>query len=241
MNNQINDDALMDDKLIDHRFLNYLNYTSNFEQAEKDSIASKIKTKNIIIGVLSACLCSSTIALAVMMPLKQKVPVIIQVDNLKGTTSVLTNTDVEKLNTHKEEAIDKHNLADYVITREGYDWNYGEASYNHVMLMTAQSIAKDYQFQYSDENPKALHLKYGNNTRVVIKNPSVSFYENSAMVKFTREVITSNAPPVITQEMATIAYQYITADMTDNDRLINPLGFQVNAYRVDKDLTAGAN
>ncbi len=232
------DKKIINDELIDARFLNYLNYTSNFEQAEKDSIASKIKTKNLTIGVLAVCLCASTVALAVMMPLKQKVPVIIQVDNLKGTTSVLSNTNVEKLNVSKEEAVDKNNLANYVITREGYDWNYGEASYNKTMLMTNQIIAKDYTVLYSDENPKSLPQKYQNHTRVVIKNPSVSFYDNSAMVKFTREIITSSAPPVITQEMATIAYEYVTADMDDNDRLINPLGFQVNSYRVDKDLTA---
>jgi len=224
---------------MDERLGKYLDYTKTFEQSEKDSINSKIKTKNITIAILGISCIALSISIAIMSPLKQKIPVIIRVDNLKGTTNILTNTDVESLNTDKNEAIDKNNLANYVINREGYDWNYGESIYNKTVLMTAPNIIKEYQMQFSDDNPNALDKKYSNHTRVVIENPSVSFYSDSAMVRFTRKIITSNEI-IKTNEMATIAYKYLTADMSDEDRLVNPLGFQVVSYRVDKDLTNNA-
>lgn len=223
---------------MDERLSKYLDYTKTFEQSEKDSINSKLQTKNITIAVLGVCCVSLSVAIAIMSPLKQKEAVIIRVDNLKGTTSVLTNTDVETLNVDKNEAIDKNNLANYVITREGYDWNYGESIYNKIVLMTSPQIIKEYQMQFSDDNPNALDKKYGNHTRVIIENPSVSFYSDSALVRFTRKIITGNEI-IKTNEMATIAYKYLSADMKDEDRLVNPLGFQVISYRVDKDLTNG--
>lgn len=220
-------------------FKDYANFTSTFEQSERDSISSKIKTKNITIGILSISCLSLSFALAVLMPLKQKVPVIIAIDNLKGTVNTLTNTNVERLNIDKNEAIDKANLANYVINREGYDWNYGEAAFNKTVLMTSKDISKEYQILFADDNPISLVKKYSNNVRVVIENPSVSFYDNSAMVRFTRKITNSNQT-IKTQEMAVIAYKYVTADMSDTDRLINPLGFQVTSYRVDKDITNGS-
>jgi type IV secretion system protein VirB8 len=224
---------------MDERLAKYLDYSKTFEQTEKDSINSKLKTKNITIGILGVTCVSLAIAITVMSPLKQKEAVIIRVDNLKGTTSILTNTDVETLNIDKNEVIDKNNLANYVINREGYDWNYGETIYNKTMLMTSPQIVKEYQMQFHEDNPNALDKKYGNHTRVVIENPSVSFYTDSALVRFTKKIITGSQIAT-TNEMATIAYKYVTTDMSDEDRLVNPLGFQVISYRVDKDLTSGS-
>jgi type IV secretion system protein VirB8 len=33
--------------------------------------------------------------------------------------------------------------------------------------------------------------------------------------------------------MATVAYDYVSAPLSDADRLINPLGFSVRDYRID--------
>lgn len=221
---------------MDDRLAKYLDYTKTFEQTEKDSIASKSRIKNITIGILGTCCIFQCLGIAYLAPKKEKIPVIIRVDNLKGTTNVLTNTDVETLNVDKNEAIDKNNLANYVINREGYDWNYGEAIYNKTVLMTSPDIVKEYQMQFSDDNHDALDKKYANHTRVVIENPSVSFYGDSAMVRFTRKIIRGNEI-TRTNEMATISYKYLTANMSDEDRLVNPLGFQVISYRSDKDIT----
>jgi type IV secretion system protein VirB8 len=222
---------------MDIKLQQIINAGATFEQEAKDSIASKLKTKNIVIGILGFCLIASCAAIAVMMPLKEKIPVVIRVNTTTGETAIITNTDVSTFNTDKNEAIDKSNLANYVINRESYDWNYQESMYSKTLLMTDKEIIKDYQQNFSDDNPNAIDKKYQNFTRVIIENPSVSFYENSAMVRYTRKIITNNQIVSANQEMATIAYEYATADMQDADRIINPLGFQVKSYRIDKDLT----
>jgi len=226
--------------MIDERLSEYLKYTKTFEQTEIDIRQKEARLKNIIIGVVSTIAVVQAIAIIIMVPLKEKVPVIFKVDKATGSTQQVALADVEQFNISKDEALDKANLANYVISRESYDYNYIQSLYSKTLLMSDENVAKDYTNLYAESNSNNLYDKYSKTTKVTIKINNVSFYKDSATVRFTRDIITNNNLPIITQEMATISYAYITGKMTDEDRLVNPLGFQIKSYRLDKDLTAPA-
>jgi type IV secretion system protein VirB8 len=223
--------------MIDERLKDYVTYTKNFEQIEQDIIKDKIKLLKTIIAVVAFIAIAEAIAITIMMPLKEKVPVIFKVDKATGSTQQVALADVEQFNINKDEALDKSNLANYVIAHESYDYNYIQSLYSKTLLMSAENVARDYTSLYAETNPNNLYDKYNKSTTVTIDINNISFYKDATAVRFTRKVVTNNNPPLITNEIATIAYKYVSASMSDEDRLINPLGFQVISYRLDKDLS----
>jgi len=222
--------------MIDERLAEYIKYTKTFEQNDQDLIKRKFKLLYIVIGAVSVIAVSQSIALAIMTPLKKEIPVIFRVDNAKGTIQQVALANVEQFNIDKNEALDKANAAKYLINRESYDYYNLQLNYDTTLLMSADDIAKDYINLYSSSNKNNLYDKYGKETRVSIDIKNVSFYEKSAIVRFNRTIKTNNNIIASTQEMATIAYKYVSGQMTDSDRLLNPLGYRVVGYRIDKDI-----
>jgi len=222
--------------MINERLAEYIKYTKTFEQNDQDLIKRKFKLLYIVIGAVSVIAVSQSIALAIMTPLKKEIPVIFRVDNAKGTIQQVALANVEQFNIDKNEALDKANAAKYLINRESYDYYNLQLNYDTTLLMSADDIAKDYINLYSSSNKNNLYDKYGKETRVSIDIKNVSFYEKSAIVRFNRTIKTNNNIIASTQEMATIAYKYVSGQMTDSDRLLNPLGYRVVGYRIDKDI-----
>ncbi len=71
-----------------------------------------------------------------------------------------------------------------------------------------------------------------------MKVNAIAFVGNMAQVRFEKAVIPlnkSDMQPAPQRYIATIAYVYKIAGKEEKDRLINPLGFQITSYRVDKD------
>jgi type IV secretion system protein VirB8 len=230
--------------MIDDRLKQYLEFTKTFEKNELDMVENKVKLRNVLIGVVSAVAFAQAIAMVVMLPLKEKVPVVFRVDRSTGAIEHVSFLDVDKFNnTQKDEVLDKANLANYVLNRENYDYNYIQALYDKTLLMGNASVNQEYVKLYDKNDKNSLYSKYGNNVKVKINITNISFYKTSATVRFTRTIIggSGGGSNIVTQEMATIAYQYVNATMKDEDRLINPLGFQIQSYRLDKDLTATSN
>lgn len=97
------------------------------------------------------------------------------------------------------------------------------------------------QAQFSQiykDNPQAPHKILRDTAKVVVRVNAIAFVGNMAQVRFEKAVIPlnkSDMQPEPQRYIATIAYEYKNAGMKDEDRLINPLGFQVTSYRVDKE------
>ena len=70
-----------------------------------------------------------------------------------------------------------------------------------------------------------------------MKIVSVAFFGDTASVRFTKEKTNASgensdrAP--IQRKIATIAYQFKSGYMSDQQRLINPLGFKVASFSVN--------
>lgn len=185
--------------------------------------------------VMTALVVLSIAAIAFMMPLKESIPYLVRVDNVTGVPDIVTRMD-EKTVTF-DETMDKYWLARYVTARESYDWNIIQNDYDTVGLLSAPNVASQYQKLF--EGDDALDKKFGNRTKVVVKIVSaVPNGQGIGTVRFIKE--TSNvddatgSSTVITKWVATIGYEYKSVSLLrESSRFINPMGFQVNTYRVD--------
>lgn len=168
-------------------------------------------------------------------PLKTVQPFVIRVDNNTGATDIVTT--MKKQEKSYGEVMDKFWLAQYVRYREGYDWQTVQDTFDATNLLSSQQEQAQFSKIYKD-NPQAPHKVLRDTAKVVVKVNAIAFVGNMAQVRFDKIVVPlnkSDVQPAPQRYIATIAYEYKNAGMQDEDRLINPLGFQVTSYRVDRE------
>jgi len=178
----------------------------------------------------------SWLAIALMMPLKEKELAVVRVNAVTGQTDIVTTLKEEEI-TH-DEAMDKSWLAQYVLARESYDWNTLQRDYDTVGLLSSQTVGKEYASLFDGDN--AIDKKYG--ASVVVRTKVISAIptgEGTGTVRFVQTIkrVGEIGEGVSKSWVATIAYEYNPkAAMTEDKRLINPWGFQVISYRTDPEV-----
>jgi type IV secretion system protein VirB8 len=185
-----------------------------------------------------------------MLPLKQKVPYLVMADAYTGTSTVarLVN-DATHARITTSEAINRSNVAHFVLARESYDLsllNLGD--WTTVQTMSSPGVSAAYTQLYSSTNSNGLYKKYGKDTAIRIKLLSIvltgggpGMPPKGATVRFQRNLYdkrTGGTQP-LDNKIATMSFTYKTnLDMDDQSRIQNPLGFWVTEYRVDDDYSS---
>ena len=193
-----------------------------------------------LIGVIALILTGiEGLALVFLTPLKTVEPYVLQVDNKSGITTVLKPLRENQENVlTEEEAVTKSFIVKYVIARETYDPQDLNRNYDLVRLMSSVDEAGKFNESVANGNPQSPVERYKTNTARTVKISSVSFLDQkkkTAQVRFMTTEVTRNE----TKEdywVAILTFRYINAPMDENDRLNNPLGFQVISYRVDQEI-----
>ncbi len=189
-----------------------------------------------------------------MLPLKEKVPYVIMADAYTGTSTVARLTgDFTNRQITTSEAINKSNVAHYIMARESYDSS--PAAYQNgwitSIVMSSPKVAGAYKNQIlSTTNPDSPSKLYGKDSSLQINILSISLHGDgvgqtpkSATVRFQRSVYdkTSGSTKPLDSKIATLEFTYMPdLRMDDQYRIQNPLGFQVTDYRVDNDYESPA-
>lgn len=204
--------------------------SSRMEDFEKSKqIAWKVAAAGAGIGILGV------VAVIILLPLKTTEHWLVRVDNNTGAVDSVKSLDQGV--TGLPEAVDRSALARYVIDRETYDWETIQGLYNATLLRSNKSVQKEIKLFWDRPDSPLKTMK--NYQRIVIQNPSVSFIgDHMAQVRFEKFILNTSGELAAQQGesskwIATIAYTYANAPMTDAERLVNPLGFQVVSYRID--------
>lgn len=177
-------------------------------------------------------------ALAALTPLKRVDMKLLRVDNATGAVDVITEMATAK--TTYPETVNKYFVQQYVRFREGYSRELAEEYYTAVGLMSAQAEGRRYFEYFNPKNPQSpLHV-YGTTTRVRVAVKSVSFIKpNVALVRYMKTIEQPGGKNNVTHWAATVVFRYSGAKLSESDRSVNPLGFQVDEYRNDPDAAIG--
>lgn len=191
-----------------------------------------------------------------LVPLKEKVPYLVMADPYTGTSTVsrLSN-DFQNDTITKNEAINKSNVARFVIARESYDWDLiSRQDWNIVNAMGSGDVLAEYRKLFEPTNPHNPDAIYGRKMSVRIKIKTISLKSLptgkdgqvllSADVRFDRIVVDKQAARIANTEsyIAYLAYEYKpNLAMQEQYRVENPLGFRVTSYRVDPEGGGGSS
>lgn len=216
-----------------------IDYVSMLVRSERR--AWRVAIASLVLGLAGIA------AVFVQGPLRRVVEIPIVVDRVTGEATIQQRLSVEAI--PPMEALDKHNLATFVRAREGYSWMFLQRDFDQVARMAVPAVFEDYNRQF--EGDAALQKKLAaaedwriNVIAVRLAASGRSGNRGEATVTYDKVVrlMERNVPEVTTRHVASIVFQYQPKVLAkERDRLENPFGFVVTAYRSDPEINTTAS
>ena len=214
-------------------------YFTEARRWDQDRLASALQSRRLAwaaAGVAAALAISATAAVTFLTPLKTSEPFVIRVDRTTGSVDVVRGLSAEDGPVHYDEAVSKYFLGQYVRQREGYLDPAAEDAFRLVSILSAPAEQRRWADLFRGSNPDSPQNLYGRDGEAVISIRAIGFINDGvANVRFHRTVRQAQQT-VESDWIATIAFTYTRAPMSEPDRLRNPLGFQVTSYRADPEV-----
>jgi len=163
-------------------------------------------------------------------------PFVIEVEEKTGITNVIRPLQKEKF--AFDETLRRYFIYQYVTKREEYDissFNYNYFTF--VRLLSDANVYAAFRREVNATNPNS-PVRLGSSQRT-IKVKSISFPPPVAgqpgfvsQIRFKAEDNVSG----VKNKVVTMNFDYFDLSLTQEDRAVNPLGFQVTGYRADDEI-----
>ena len=204
----------------------------------KDRYQSLLLQRRLLI-VISLLSLSVALAMAIagvlITPLKSIEPFVIQVDAKSGITQTVDPLTVKEIT--GSESVNNFFLVAYIRARESYNIHDIGRNIQTVRVMSEpEQIYGRFTREASPNNPQSNAARMGTVGVRSVKFKSIS-YTKSDFVQARLLIEETSANGIVTQfhRIASIKFEYVKLDLTNEERYINPLGFRVTDYRIDED------
>jgi len=186
-----------------------------------------------------------------MLPLKEKVPFLVMADAYTGTATVARLTgSFEGQAITASDAINRSNVAQYVMARESYDFAVmGLRDWQLVHVMSSRPVSDAIRARYANNNPQSPITLYGKDRAIRIKILSITPLEaqpnggfRGASVRIQRSIYdkVKASTHYLDNQLVTLRFRYDNnLALNEQERILNPLGMEVFEYRVDNDYARG--
>ncbi len=214
----------------------YLEEARGLERDYLDELVRSRRSAWRAAVVAGALLALALVALLALQPLKRVEGFVLRVDNATGAVDLVTT--LRDGQTSYGEVVDRYFLNKYVLNREGYDYETVQTAYDTTVLLSRPDVQREFQALY--DGPNARDKVLSNRVRFIVKVRSITPAKDTAVVRFVRIRRSGDGSDDVEENLvATIGFEYVAAPMREEDRLVNPLGFQVTSYRVDPETVGG--
>ena len=217
----------------DENLADYYNEAESWSADRMQASESSRRIAWIVASVAAGIAALEAIALMLLMPLKTVVPYTLLVDRQTGYVQALK--PLERDIVAPDQALVRSFLAQYVIAREGFDADSLKTTYRKVALWSAGEARSRYISGMQASNPTSPLATLPRRAQVIVEIRSISSLNaDTSLVRFSTVRSDPGGQPGPAQTWAAvIKYRFSGDAMTEADRLLNPLGFQVVRYRRD--------
>ena len=201
--------------------------------------------RNILAVVTVLSLIASLMAVFAVQrlaPLKTVEPFVIQIDERSGVTQVVETGTTQTLQAN--EAVDNFFLWRYVRARENYDRAGLPFNWETVRVLSDPKVFDLYRNLMSGQNPDGPVSRLADVGMRTVTNANITHLEGAntknqyARVDFTVEESRRGTVQAKFRASARIEYRYYTKlELSQVDRLQNPLGFLVLSYQLEEERT----
>ncbi|WP_208436168.1 virB8 family protein [Bartonella phoceensis] len=185
----------------------------------------------VLFGLMTIAL---ALAVAALTPLKTVEPFVIRVDNSTGIVDTISA--LKESPNNYDEAITRYFASKYVRAREGFQAPEAQNNFRLISLLSSPEEQNRFAKWYAGNNPESPQNIY-QNMIVTVTIKSISFLsKNLIQVRYYKTVRERNGKETISHWVSILNFSYVNARISTEDRLINPLGFQVSEYRSDPEV-----
>jgi len=227
-------DDVSSNGMLDERKSYYAQAQSWASDREAISASSLRVTRIIAICAAVVAVLEAFVLIAIL-PLKTVVPYTIMVDRHTGFAQPLDMGAMPDI--RPESALTQSLLAQYVVARETFDIHNLQTQYRKVALWSDEAAKRDYLSVMPASSPDSPINRYPRTTIVQTGIESVTpTGTNTALVRFyTERRDRGQTTGARAYWVALLRFRFSKQPLALEDRLINPLGFQVVHYRRDQE------
>lgn len=215
---------------------NFVEVTRNWYEERSDRIIVQRNILLVLSSLLILLVVISIAAVTFVINSREFSPFVIQIDDSTGVATIVNPISSEILNGN--EALTRYFIKKYLIARETYNpVNFNTEARTTVRLLSSSNVYFLFlnYIRSKDVDPV---LMYGqtNTTYLTVKSWSKlesKAEQNTYIVRFAITETAGNKK--VYNKIAVVSYSYIPMELTDAERDINPVGFQINGYKVDDD------
>lgn len=199
----------------------------------------------IALGALAVAVLS-VLSVYSMAPLKSVEPYLLTIDEKSGYTQKVE--PVSRNQYASNEAIDRYFLSKYVYAREAYSSTLLKYNSNVVRVMSTQNVFYRYRPTVTPSVATSLPAVLKDNGSREVRIRSISYIQNPAVpgnatvtptkiaqVRFIVSDTYAGTPLPPENLVATISFEYADLDLNEQEQIVNPLGFTVTSYQVQKE------
>ena len=179
-------------------------------------------------------------AVVALLPLQKLVPMAVTIDSRSGlVTAVEYGASVAELT--QKEAVQRSDVAKYVVARETYDPMDLATAARTVRVMSDANAWRQYEDELSQFNESGTVRRYGAKLRRRVEISTVVPLPNAVNTYQVRYVAVEEYPgsqtqPVEKPYVSTVSFRYSERPLSNEDRILNPLNFRATGYRRDQEI-----
>ncbi|MBS0236369.1 MAG: type IV secretion system protein [Proteobacteria bacterium] len=202
-----------------------------------DRYENALIQRNILFLVLLVSLATIGMAVTALRYIKNTKsiePFVIEIEPKTGVTTVVdpVTSSVYSAN----DAVRRHFVWQYIKAREEYYSSSYNYNYNQVVRVFSSSDVYygQYRAAYGQSNPTApVNLLGQSGYREVALKSMIFPNDRTAQVRFTITSAGMQNAGGTQDKIAFLQFEFANLKMNNEERLINPLGFRVNLYRLE--------
>jgi type IV secretion system protein VirB8 len=207
----------------------------------QDRLAKAERSRKLawtVAAVAAGVVVLQSVALLVLIPLKQAVPYTVTVDRQTGYVQTTPGLTLPKI--AEADAVKQAFLTQYVLARETFDVADYRENYRRTLFWSDGGAEVTYAKDWDAKNPNGIQARYRQTTKVGVTVKQITMLSpTSAIVRFeTEQSEGSNGGGMRQPWTATIIFRTAQKPLAEGDRYTNPLGFQVVEYRRDAEIAA---
>ena len=191
---------------------------------------------------------TSVFAVKRLAPLKTVEPYLLQIDDTSG---IVQAVEPAQRNAYAaSEVVDRYFVSRYIFARESYNFSVLRTSYEIVRVMSTPDLFYNFRRMVDPSNENSLAAVLKTTGQRDVKFVSISYIHNPplpngevektpAKIMQARIIVSDRLPnstDTQTRYVVTITFEYAKLDLNQEEMLINPLGFQVLNYQIQKEL-----
>jgi type IV secretion system protein VirB8 len=217
----------------------------------QDKYQHVLVQRNVLaIIALIALLVALTAVFAVkrLSPLKSVEPYLLQIDDKSGIVQAVEPTQRNLY--AASELVDRYFVSRYIFARESYNFSILRTNYEIVRVMTLPELFYAFRKAVDPANENSLASIFKTTGQRDVKFISISYINNPplpngevektpAKIMQARIIVSDKVPNAADSEtryVVTITFEYAKLDLNQEEMLINPLGFRVLNYQIQKEI-----